>query len=308
MSEALSLDLINQPLMSQAALKLRKQGYLQIDDMATEMDIATIYSALHRIQQQRKGIAEGALFDFVGDGSKETMSFPQIFRPSVFAPELLETEYFKSARALAVELLGPEARFNGDHALVKPARVGPITPWHQDEAFRDPEFEVDEISIWLALRPTTIENGCMRFLPGSQTWDVLPHRRLGGNPRVHALECTGDFNPDESVACALPAGGVTVHTSRTLHGAGPNLSAQDRHGYVLNFETIPRKARVPRAAPWLAEPDAREQRERAWRKRGGIFVHVWRQINRYDLRDGKQLRHVLGRGTAMLQKGLRHIS
>jgi hypothetical protein len=276
--------------------RLLRDGFVRIETMASGEDLTTITSILRRLHHNGIGIKEGAQFDLVGTGAAgDRMRFPQILQPSDFAPALLETRYFRRAAMLARELLGPEARFAGDHALIKPGFGGPETPWHQDAAFRDPAYDREEISIWLALGPVGPDNGCLEFIPGSHRRGVLAHRRLGNDPRVHALECIGDFDPREAVSCPLPAGGITIHHIRTLHRAPPNHSAEDRLAYVLVFDVVPIRADAARAAPWLATPDAREQRARAWRRHGGFVVDTWRKLRRLDLSDGRQLRYVLRR-------------
>jgi hypothetical protein len=282
------------------ATALERDGYLHLPRFAEDADVEIVFSALTRIHQKRIGIAQGAQYDFVGDGTGKTLRFPQIQRPSDFAPELLRTKFYNDALALARDVLGAEAEFIGDHALIKPARVGPPTPWHQDEAFRNPYSEFRGISVWLAARATTVENGCMEFVSGSNNGALLDHRRLGADPRVQALECIGPFDAGKAVKCPLPAGGVTVHAGRTLHAAGPNLSDADRIGYVLQFGLPPRPAEVIVPRPWLDALTAREQREIAWKKRGGVVLHVWRRLRHLDLTDGKQLRYALKRGRSVI--------
>lgn len=265
--------------------QLQSQGYLAIDQVGSAADIKLVRDTLQRLWQDRTGYDRGALFDFVGSEDGNVISFPQILRPSDMASELCKTEFFGNALALARELLGPEARFAADHALIKPAHKGPATPWHQDDAFRDPAMDGHEISIWLALQDVGLHNGCMQFIPGSHKIGVLPHRSPGGNGRVHALECFEGFDPGDAVPCPLPAGGVTVHTGRTLHYAGPNPTNEHRMVYVLIFDKPPTPAVVPREAPWLLERStARDAREKSWLRRGGILIHVWQRLRRLDLR------------------------
>jgi hypothetical protein len=56
--------------------------------------------------------------------------------------------------------------------------------------------------------------------------------------------------------------------------------------YVLIFDLVPTPAVAPRSFPWRAlHQTARVQRELAWRRRGGLVVHLWRQRNRLRLTD-----------------------
>ncbi|WP_332606406.1 phytanoyl-CoA dioxygenase family protein, partial [Acinetobacter sp. ESBL14] len=156
----------------------------------------------------KTGYNEGAQYDFVSrDDPSKPAKFPSLHDPRHYAPGLLKTTYHERTLDLARQLLGEEAALYGEHALLKPGPFGPETPWHQDEAFRSPDFVYNELSIWLALQPATVENGCMQFIPGSNKWDVLEHRSPGGDKTLHPLECCGDFRRDQAVAEPLDPGG-----------------------------------------------------------------------------------------------------
>jgi ectoine hydroxylase-related dioxygenase (phytanoyl-CoA dioxygenase family) len=131
------------------------------------------------------------------------------------------------------QLLGPDAHFGDGHMIFKPARIGAETPWHQDEAYWDPSLDYESLSIWVPLQEATIENGCMWFVPRTQNDEVHAHQSVGGDVRVHALEMLEP--PREGmVACPLPPGGATFHSSRTWHYTGANRSEVDRRAYILS--------------------------------------------------------------------------
>src|SRR5581483_3137596 len=92
--------------------------------------------------------------------------------------------------------------------------------------------------------------------------EVLPHHPIGHDPRISGLEVD---NPDElamySVACPLPAGGATIHHSRTLHFTAPNHSNAPRRAYILIFGTPPKPRAVGRDFYWQT------QQKTEWRAR-----------------------------------------
>jgi ectoine hydroxylase-related dioxygenase (phytanoyl-CoA dioxygenase family) len=121
-------------------------------------------------------------------------------------------------------------------------------------------------------------NGCMCFIPGSHRGAVLPHRSLNGDAQIHALECYSGFDRGDAIYCPLPAGGCTIHTSRTLHASGPNRSNSPRFAYVLVFHGPATSPNHRFERPWLlgrASPQLR--RRRKWMRRSGMFVHPWRR-------------------------------
>jgi ectoine hydroxylase-related dioxygenase (phytanoyl-CoA dioxygenase family) len=122
----------------------------------------------------------------------------------------------------------------------------------------------------------------MEFLPGSHRQRVLRHASPGNDPRIHALACVDNFDETKAVACPLPAGGCTIHHTRTLHHAGPNISPNPRRAYILAF-ALPMKSdyKLAQPFPWNAEKQtASEQRKRLWRKRGGFAVEFLRKIQK----------------------------
>ncbi len=272
-------------------------GYLQVDNVAEPLEVERMKAILAAMFARKVGLAEGAQFDLVGSkGQSDDAQFPQIINPHNYAAELRHTKYFKTAAAVAQELLGPQARFADDHVLMKPALVGPQTPCHQDEAFRDPRFEYNEISVWLALQPVDLENGCMEFVPGTNLGEVLPHRSPNNDPSVHALECYDGFDPASFVPVPLAAGSCTIHGGRTLHRAGANRSNAPRFAYVMIFNVPPVPAAAPREFPWLTRRRTeRDDRAQQWRSHGGMAVELWRWVRKVDLRDRTRLAYDLKR-------------
>jgi hypothetical protein len=284
--------------------RFHEDGFLAFDTGLSTHTIATLRETLTSLHDAKAGFEEGALFDALGvDDGSEPARFPQILHPRSFAPALVGNDFYHLARGIAEQLLGTGVRFKADISLMKPAQIGVATPWHQDEAFQDPAFDYDEVSFWLALQPVDKTNSCMAYVPGSQTGPVLPHGFPNDDPRIHALECIAGFDPRTAVTCPLPAGGCVIHSGRTVHGAGPNLSDKDRMAYVLIFDRVPTPARQPRHFPWREQHrTARAERELAWRRHGGLLVHMWRQRTRVRVTSVRTLLFDLRRAARAMRR------
>lgn len=241
-----------------------REGYLRLDSITTPEEIDRIRSVYDRLFAERRGRNVGDQFDLAGtDEDDRPAALPQIMHPAKYAPELSDTVARASAEAIARALLGPQAEFIEDHAILKPAGHGAETPWHQDEAYWDPAFDYQSVSIWMPLQPATLENGCMQFVPRSHAQEVLPHHPIGHDPRVHGLEVDA-ADVSAAIACPIPAGGATVHHCRTLHYAGPNRSAEPRRAYIMTFGVSAKPRNQPRDFPWRRQRQtAREARARS---------------------------------------------
>lgn len=231
--------------------RFHRDGFLSVPRLADADEVARLRAAYDRIFAERAGRAEGNQFDLAGaDGEGEEAKLPQILDPAKYAPELAEGAYLERANAIAQALLGPGASVGVAHAILKPARHGAPTPWHQDEAYWDPNLDYQSISIWVPLQDTSVEMGCMQFIPGSHIGEVREHQPIGGDIRVHGLECLS-VDDSEAVPCPLGAGGCTIHLGRTLHYAGPNQTDTPRRALILmgGLPATPR-TEPERRFPW----------------------------------------------------------
>ena len=133
----------------------QENGYLRIPRITTDEEVEWLKGIYDELFTERTGEAEGRYFDLAGPrahSGKETL--PQVLGPEAQFPELRETVYFRNAHRLAAQLLGVEAEKvnGGGHMILKPAHYGNATPWHQDEAYWNPEILPQSLSVWLPTR------------------------------------------------------------------------------------------------------------------------------------------------------------
>jgi ectoine hydroxylase-related dioxygenase (phytanoyl-CoA dioxygenase family) len=236
----------------------RENGFLSIERITTDEEVAWLRGIYDRLFTERMGEEKGEYFDLGGPrahAGREVL--PQVLGPERKFPELRETLYYRNARRCAAQLLGAEESevTGGGHMILKPAGYGRETPWHQDEAYWDPNSSYRSLSIWLPLDPATIESGCMQFIPGSHRSAIRKHRHIDNDPTVHGL-VTDDVDPSLAVACPIPVGGATFHHCRTLHYAGPNTTVQPRRAYILVLSSRIERRDTPDSRPWQEEARA----------------------------------------------------
>jgi ectoine hydroxylase-related dioxygenase (phytanoyl-CoA dioxygenase family) len=244
---------------------LEHNGFLALDAITTSEEIAELRRIYERLFEERAGWDDGNQFDLGGDEQGDAPRLPQLLNPSQYAPELRSTRFVANATAIARQIFGDDL-LEGyrEQMIYKPARRAPATPWHQDQAYHDPNLRFRSINFWMPLDEATLASGCMQFVPGSHRLDVLDHRSIGGNPAVHGLELE---EPERyapyAVACPVPAGGCTLHSAYMLHYAGPNTSESPRRAYTLIFGAKPVARAVPVDNYWMREKRTeRMQREK----------------------------------------------
>lgn len=242
---------MDQQLLPEHLERYRRQGFVALPTLAGEQEVSWLRETLLRLFEARAGRARGDHFDMAGiDDDKAPPRLPQLLNPSRYAEELIETPLRSTAQRVAEELLEGRAELDFDHAILKPADGGFETPWHQDEAYWDPAFHYHSLTLWVPLQDADARNGCLQFIPGSHLGPVLTHNTLGRDPRIHALVAEG-FDPEDALACPLPAGACSAHHHRTLHYSSPNLTDEPRLAYIYVFRRTPRLRRTRRVFPWL---------------------------------------------------------
>lgn len=220
----------------------KENGFLSLPQISTPDEIEMMRQTYDRLFENKAGRDEGNQFDLAGtDEDGKEAALPQILQPSKYAPELWDTQARANALAVVRQLLGDDMEAEGDHAIFKPARHGAPTPWHQDEAYWNPDMEYRSVSVWMPLQDVDEENGCMQFIPGSHELEIAEHQSIGNDPRIHGLEVLADVDTSAPAICPLPAGGATFHPSRTLHYTAPNGSDRPRRAYIMMFAAPPKK-------------------------------------------------------------------
>lgn len=143
------------------------------------------------------------------------------------------------------DLIGPNILCWSTGFFGKAANSMGHVGYHQDASVNFVEPNDDVIHVWLALRPTTTENGCLRVLPRSHLGEVLPllpsesakKMLLEGTQTENGWQAPLDADEDEFVDLVLDAGEASLHHHCTIHGSGPNRSGSHRLGVSITYMT-----------------------------------------------------------------------
>ncbi len=134
------------------------------------------------------------------------------------------------------QLIGPDIILWGCHVFCKPAGDGHETPWHQDGHYW-PIRPLATCTVWVALEPSTRDNGCLRVIPRS-------HLARTSHPHLHedrqdlALQQRlpeSAFDAATAIDLELQPGQMSMHDVYMIHGAEANRSGQRRTGVALRY-------------------------------------------------------------------------
>jgi ectoine hydroxylase-related dioxygenase (phytanoyl-CoA dioxygenase family) len=134
------------------------------------------------------------------------------------------------------QVLGPDFALWNSSFFAKPARNGRRTPWHQDGEYW-PIRPVATCTVWIAIDAATVENGCLRLIPGSHKARELLAHETNPSPEVTlSQELPGSaFDESRAVDLVLEPGQMSLHDVFMVHGSEANVSAHPRRGMTLRF-------------------------------------------------------------------------
>lgn len=251
-------------LTDEQVASFHENGFVSVDRITSEDELAWIAEVYDELFRDRRGGFRGGFFDlsrpYDADGDDD---LPQVLFPERRIPALRDTFYVRNARAIGGQLLGaPDSDLQAwGHMITKPAHHGHETPWHQDEAYWQPDLDYRAVGAWMPLDDADTDNGCMCFIPGSHHFELLPHRHIGNDPAVHGLEVAAAIDASQATAVPLRAGGATFHHPRTLHFTSANRTARRRRAFANEVQTAPTPKALPDHRPWFDEGKA------AWDRR-----------------------------------------
>ena len=137
----------------------------------------------------------------------------------------------------AESLLGPDLMAWGVSFFIKEPGDGRIVTWHQDLMYWGFGETSDQVTAWIALTPSTVESGCMRFVAGSHRRRFVPHRKLpsGKNMLSQGQEIAVEVDDEEATDIVLEPGQCSLHHGMLFHSSGPNTSADRRIGVAIRY-------------------------------------------------------------------------
>ena len=135
----------------------------------------------------------------------------------------------------ASQLLGGAVRFWHDQLFVKPPHQGGVVAWHQDYSYWTRTQPIAHLSCWIGLDDSTLENGCLHYVPGSHRWNLLPVTGLANDMKsIESVLTDGQRGEFKPVPIELKTGECSFHHPLMVHGSFENKSDCPRRGAVIN--------------------------------------------------------------------------
>jgi len=133
------------------------------------------------------------------------------------------------------DIIGPDILIHSSTIFTKYPQDEKFVSWHQDSHYwglSEPRL----VSAWIALTDSTIENGCLRVLPGTHT-RAFKHVERPEQTNILSRGHTVSDIPDvsEAVDIVLHAGQMSFHHANLIHGSNPNTTKGPRIGVAVRY-------------------------------------------------------------------------
>jgi ectoine hydroxylase-related dioxygenase (phytanoyl-CoA dioxygenase family) len=205
-----------------------REGFLVIESFLEEGWLVRLRQVTAQFVEQSRELTESnRLFDLEGGHSSETPRLRRLTSPA----DLHETFWEFASQGPIVDvvedLIGPNIKFHHSKLNFKAPRGGEEVKWHQDIQFW-PHTNYSPLTVGVFLDDVEAEMGNVGFLPGSH--DGPLYDQYDGDAWVGCLADKDAASLDlaNAVYPTGPAGSITVHNCRMVHGSSPNDSDRER--------------------------------------------------------------------------------
>ncbi len=222
----------------------QRDGFVHLPGVMSDEELVEIASVYDDFLRGKIEVPGKDRYDMTsgsyGDTDALGYAIANVMLPRRYYPAWQGNMFERRAESIAEQLCGEGMTIDFDQLLAKqPGREDAVFAWHQDQAYWIGTDDRRTATCWLAVDDSTLENGCMQFLPGSHREPIRPHFPVGEDrAKVHTI-ATSLRKGDEVVAVPIRRGDITVHNEGVLHGSGGNTSAVSwRRAYIVALRSV----------------------------------------------------------------------
>jgi len=168
-------------------------------------------------------------------GSPKTEDLHQLFLNFKWAYDLATHPKVLDA---VESVLGPNLLLWASSVFAKQAHDPGFISWHQDGTY----WGLDSGKVttaWIGLTESSVDNGCMRVVAGSQAMAIQPHRETFAEDNLlsRGQEIAVDVSEEEATNVVLAPGQMSLHHVNIVHGSNANTSDKKRIGFAARYIT-----------------------------------------------------------------------
>ena len=233
--------------------RYREQGYLVVPEVLNRAEVDELRRVTEQfVENARSRTSHDEIYDLEDSHSAREPRVRRIKTPHLWHEAYARMVAHPNILEVLQRLWGPSIRFDVSKLNLKAAGYGAPVEWHQDWAFY-PHTNDDLAAVGVMIDDVGDDNGPLMVLPGTHRGPVLDHHDDQGYFCGAIDPARAELDFSTAVKLTGPAGSITVHHVRLVHGSATNTSGRPRRLLLHQY-------RAADAWPLLGVPDFQHYR------------------------------------------------
>ena len=240
-------------LTSEDVVQYKEQGYIVLPNVISEEELVQIEAWFdHFTSGKERHRMERDFCDMSQPYGTPFEDFQLInaMLPSHYLPEVANNIFHRVAQNITDQLYteGKAAMDYEQFLAKKPDKKGAEFAMHQDLGYWPKTPNTWTATFSLAITPSTLENGCLQVMPGTNNEPELrkhlpkPYAEKSNEEGVSRDEShllvIDSKSGDQIQHLPVNRGDVTIHDERIVHGSSGNNTEGWRKTYVMAFRDV----------------------------------------------------------------------
>jgi ectoine hydroxylase len=215
-----------------------ESGYLLLERIIpTEIIERLRRATAEKVEETRRLTKSDAVWDLEPGHNADEPKLRRLSSPCDHHPAYWDYATYPLVLDIVTDLVGPDVKFHHSKLNFKASDGGAEVKWHQDIQFW-PHTNYSPLTVGTYLYDCSPEQGPLGVIPGSQNGELFDQY----NEKRQWIGCILDKDLprlDLSKAEYLmgPAGSLTIHNCRTVHGSRVNASLEGRPLFLVTYSS-----------------------------------------------------------------------
>lgn len=206
-----------------------ENGYLLLERIVPDAWIERLRAVTDEMIERSRAVTESdAVWDLEKGHSAAAPRLRRLSSPNDQHPVYWEYASQSIVPDIVADLVGPDVKFHHSKLNFKWARGGEEVKWHQDIQFW-PHTNYSPVTVGTYVYDCGADQGPLGVIAGSHAGPLYDQYDQDGNWVGCLSEAdAAALDPAKAVYLEGPAGSLTLHNCRTIHGSKPNRSDEGR--------------------------------------------------------------------------------
>ncbi len=203
-----------------------KDGFIILEKIIGDEWVRKLRDATDElIERSRKVTKSDTVYDLEPDHTPGSPRLRRVSNPVEHHPVFWDYCTKSPMPDIVADLVGPDVKFHHSKLNFKWSQGGEEVKWHYDISFW-PHTNYSPLTIGTYIYDCTMEQGPVGFIPGSHLIDPVLDQYDADGKWVGCLSDAdiAKIHTEKAVYAVAPAGSLTLHNCRTIHGSPRNDS------------------------------------------------------------------------------------